>query len=175
MIETCVLLALAGQRDKCDLIADGVDIYRDMAATIYRLDRRAFLAIPKEKLTVEQAEQRRIGKNTVLGCGYSIGADTFRRRYCRHLPTEEARPFAEKVVNIHYRRNWAPKVPRLWHDLEDAARRAMLNPGIAATALCGISYRLETKAGLPCLTCRIAQQQTYPPHGREAFPATGGL
>src|SRR4029077_1680220 len=47
MIETCILLALAGQHDKCKLIADGVDIYRDMAATIYGLDRGAFLAISK--------------------------------------------------------------------------------------------------------------------------------
>jgi hypothetical protein len=35
MIETCVLLALAGQHDKCRMIADGVDVYRDMAALVY--------------------------------------------------------------------------------------------------------------------------------------------
>ncbi|HZZ21073.1 MAG TPA: hypothetical protein VFE60_00105 [Roseiarcus sp.] len=48
MIECCVLLALAGQQDKCELIAQGVDVYRDMAATIYGLDRAAFMAIPED-------------------------------------------------------------------------------------------------------------------------------
>src|SRR5215471_18826146 len=43
MIECCVLLALAGQRDKCELIARGVDVYRDMAAQIYGLYLDAFL------------------------------------------------------------------------------------------------------------------------------------
>jgi DNA polymerase bacteriophage-type len=51
MIECCVLLALAGQQDKCELIAQGVDVYRDMAATIYGLDRAAFLAIPEDQLS----------------------------------------------------------------------------------------------------------------------------
>ena len=47
MIECCVLLALAGQQDKCELITQGVDVYRDMAATIYGFDRAAFMAIPE--------------------------------------------------------------------------------------------------------------------------------
>jgi DNA polymerase len=155
LIETCVLLALAGQTDKTRLIADGVDIYRDMAATIYGLDRDSFLAIPKDTLTLEEQQQRLAGKTTILGCGYQMGPDTFRRRYCRHLEAEEAKSFAEDVVYTHYRKIWAPKVPKLWRDLEQAARRAMLRPGIAAKAACGISYRLETKAGLPCLVCTL--------------------
>jgi DNA polymerase len=155
MIETCVLLALAGQHDKTKLIAGGVDIYRDMAASIYRLDRDAFLAIPKGELTIEQQRQRHAGKNTILGCGYQMGPDTFCRRYCRHLEAEEAKPFAEGVVYTHYRKHWAPKVPRLWRDLEQTARRAMLRPRIIAKAACGISYQLESKAGLPCLVCRL--------------------
>jgi DNA polymerase bacteriophage-type len=77
------------------------------------------------------------------------------RRYCRHLGTEEAKSFAEDVVRIHYRRNWAPKVPKLWKDLEQTARRAMLRRGTIAKAQCGITYELTTKAGLPCLVCQL--------------------
>ena len=155
MIETCVLLALAGQHDKCGLIADGVEIYRDMAATIYGLDHEAFLSVSKDELTLEQQQQRRTGKNTVLGCGYSMGPDTFRRRYLRHMPNEEAESFARETVYTHYRQKWAPRVPKLWLDLERTARRAMLRPGVTAKAECGISYKLETKAGLPCLVCQL--------------------
>jgi hypothetical protein len=93
------------------------------------------------------------GKNPVLGCGYGLGPETFRRRYCRRMPASEAIPFAENVVKIHYRRNWAPSVPRLWRDLERTARAAMLAPGTSAVAACGITYRLTSRAGLPCLVC----------------------
>lgn len=154
-IETCVLLALAGQHDKAKLIADGVDIYRDVAATIYGLDRDAFLAIPKDDLTLEQQQQRQAGKATILGCGYGMGGDTFRSRYCRHLDAAGAQSFAEETVYTHYRKRWAPKVPQLWRDLEHTARRAMLRPGATTKAQCGLSYRLETKADLPCLTCTL--------------------
>jgi DNA polymerase len=155
LIETAILLALAGQHDKCRLIEQGVDLYRDMASTIYRLDQEAFQAIPKDALTVEQQQQRQVGKNTVLGCGYGMGPPRFQRNYLRHLPAEEAKRFAEETVYIHYRRNWAPRVPKLWRDLERTARRAMLQRGKTATAECGISYKLETVAGLPCLVCTL--------------------
>ena len=106
MIECCVLLALAGQRDKCELITQGVDVYRDMAATIYGLDRAAFMAIPEDQLSPEQTEQRRIGKNGVLSSGYGIGAEGFYRRFCRHV--EGGRELAARIVGV-YRNQWAPR------------------------------------------------------------------
>jgi DNA polymerase len=153
MIECCVELALAGQHDKCELIASGVDVYRDMAARIFGLNRDEFLAIHEDELTAEQTEQRRVGKNGVLSCGYQVGAETFYRRYCRQLG-EEGKALAAKIIGI-YREQWAPRVPGLWRDLEKAARRAMVRPGHAVTADCGISYQLTTKAGLPCLICEL--------------------
>jgi DNA polymerase len=148
MIEACVLLALAGQRDKCKLIAEGADVYRDMAATIFRLDRDAFMGAPTDELSPEQTEQRRIGKNGVLSCGYGIGAEGFYRRFCR--PIENGKELAVRIVAV-YRNQWAPTVPLLWRDLEGAARRAMLHPGQPVVARCGVSYRLTTAARLPCL------------------------
>jgi DNA (cytosine-5)-methyltransferase 1 len=150
MIEACVLLALAGQHDKCKLIAEGADIYRDMAATIYGLDREAFMAIPEDQLSPEEVEQRRIGKNGVLSCGFGVGAEGFYRRFCRHV--EDGRTLAAKIIGV-YRNVWAPAVPRLWRDLEQAARLAMLRSGQPAVARCNVVYRLTTRAGLPCLTC----------------------
>jgi hypothetical protein len=150
MIECCVLLALAGQQDKCELITQGVDVYRDMAATIYGLDRAAFMAIPEDRLSPEETEQRRIGKNGVLSSGYGIGAEGFYRRFCRHV--EGGRELAAKIVGV-YRHQWAPAVPRLWRDLEGTARRAMRRPGQPAVARCGVVYQLTTRVGLPCLIC----------------------
>jgi DNA polymerase bacteriophage-type len=152
MIECCVLLALAGQQDKCDLITQGADVYRDMAATIYGLDRAAFMAIPEDQLSPEETEQRRIGKNGVLSSGYQIGAEGFYRRFCRHI--EGGRELAVRIVGA-YRNQWAPAVPRLWRDLEGAARRAMQHPGQPAAARCGVVYQLTTRVGLPCLICAL--------------------
>jgi DNA polymerase bacteriophage-type len=125
MIEACVLLALAGQHDKCKLITEGADVYRDMAATIYGLDRNVFMVIPEDSLSPNEAEQRRIGKNGVLSCGYGIGTEGFYRRFYRHV--EGGREFAVQIVAV-YRSTWAPTVPHLWRDLEQASRRAMLRP-----------------------------------------------
>jgi DNA polymerase bacteriophage-type len=152
MIEACVLLALAGQKDKCKLIAEGVDIYRDMAASIYGFDRVAFMGVPEEDLSPEQSEQRRIGKNGVLSSGYGIGAEGFYRRFCRHV--EDGKTLATKIIGV-YRNQWAPAVPKLWRDLERAARQAMLRPNATVTARCGVTYRLTTQAGLPCLVCTL--------------------
>ena len=151
-IECCVLLALAGQRDKCELIAQGVDVYRDMASTIYGLDRAAFMAIPEDQLSPEESEQRRIGKNGVLSCGYGIGAEGFYRRFCRHV--EGGKELAARIVAV-YRHQWAPAVPRLWRDLEQSARRAMQRPGKPVIAHCGVVYQLTTRVGLPCLVCTL--------------------
>jgi DNA polymerase len=152
MIEACMLLALAGQHDKCALIAQGADVYRDMAATIYGLDRAAFMSVPEDKLSPEETEQRRIGKNGVLSSGYQIGAEGFYRRFCRHV--EDGKELAARIVAV-YRHQWAPAVPRLWRDLETTARRAMLRPNVVMTANCSVSYRLTTQAGLPCLVCTL--------------------
>jgi DNA polymerase len=147
-IEARILLALAGQRDKLDLFARGYDVYRDMAAEIFGLDKAVFLAV--DELTPEQAEQRQTGKNSVLGLGFGMGPTKFYDRYC----AAQGEGFAQRAVNI-YRNQWAPLVPRLWYSLERAALRAMFDPGSIAAAECGIEYQFEEKAGLPFLVCRL--------------------
>lgn len=104
-IEMRVDLALAGQHDKCELLATGADVYLDMACSIYNA--------PLGSLTKKDTEKRTIGKNTVLGCGFQMGAPKFHDRYCAKQPLS----FAEDVVRS-YRQQWAPKVPQLWNALK---------------------------------------------------------
>lgn len=111
-IEMRVVLALAGQHDKCDLLATGKDVYLDMANAIYN----------RTDLTKADIAERTIGKNTVLGCGFGMGPSKFHDRYCPKQPVQ----FAEEVVRS-YRKQWAPMVPRLWYSLEDAALRGVTN------------------------------------------------
>jgi len=155
-IEARIVLALAGQHDKVELLASGVDVYRDVAADIFKLnDKDAFLAIRKEDLTPQQNEQRQIGKNTALGCGFGLGWKGFRDKYCKG---DDA--LAKRIIST-YRNTWAPRVPQLWCDLERTAIRAMHRPGAIVTADCGIQYRLERKAGLPCLVCRLLNGKKF--------------
>jgi hypothetical protein len=128
-----------------------------MASTIYGLDRAAFMAIPEDDLSPDQSEQRRIGKTGVLSSGYGIGAESCYRRFCRHV--EGGRELAARIVAV-YRYQWAPLVPRLWRDLDQSARRAMLQPGKPVTARCDVVYLLTTRVGLPCLeTVALLQRQ----------------
>lgn len=68
-IEARVLAYLANQDDVLQLFAAKADVYKYMASLIYN---RA-----EEDIT---AEQRFIGKTTVLGCGYGMGAIKFQRQ-----------------------------------------------------------------------------------------------
>jgi DNA polymerase len=155
-VEARIVLALAGQDDKVALLASGVDVYRDVAADIFRLnDKAAYLAIDKKEMTPEQAEMRQVGKNTALGCGFGLSWKGFCSRFGM---VEDG--LAQRIINT-YRNEWAPKVPQLWYDLERTAIRAMQNPGAAFTAACGIRYWLETKAGMPFLVCRLLNGKRF--------------
>ena len=109
-VEARIVLALAGQYDKVDLIAKGRDIYIDMAESIYGVP------VDKEK----DPERRQVGKNTVLGCGFQMGAAKFQARYAADKPLE----FAKQCIDT-YREEFAPLVPRLWKGLENAAVRTV--------------------------------------------------
>lgn len=112
-IEARVVLALAGQHDKCALLAAGGDPYCDIASQIYR-----------RPITKADGPERTIGKNSVLGLGFQMGAGTFQRRYAKEHPIA----FAEGVVQT-YRKEWAPEVPPVWYDLERAALLAVWEGG----------------------------------------------
>lgn len=163
-IEARVVLALAGQHDKCDLMASGFEVYLDMAEDIYGR-RKGEWALPmatpdykaRQKVIKEAfVPQRTIGKNTILGCGFGMGWRTFGDRYCQGQPED----FAKKVVKT-YREVWAPKVPKLWGGpmyggagLEDAALRAMQTRSRAEAY--GIVYEYTPEA----LCCRLPDGQT---------------
>jgi DNA polymerase bacteriophage-type len=134
-IEARVVLALAGQHDKAKLLADGADVYCDMAETIY--------GRPINKK--EDPEERQTGKNSVLGCGFGMGDRKFQARYARKKSLADC----TKVIQA-YRKDWAPLVPKLWYGLENAAVQAVWT-GLPQEFR-GIVYQLEGE----WLTCRLS-------------------
>lgn len=139
-VEARVLLALAGQHDKTDLLARGEDPYCDMASTIYR-----------RPITKADKPERQIGKNSVLGLGFQMGAAKFMDRYGQGQELD----FFQEVVRA-YREDWAPKVPKVWYGLEEAALRAVWDKTTAEAY--GVTYKHEG----PWLTARL-------PSGRKLY------
>jgi DNA polymerase len=125
-IQARLVLALAGQHDKTALMASGADVYCDMAAQIYKrpIDAK------------KDPKERGIGKNSVLGLGFQMGAAKFQFKYAQDQ-TEE---FCATVVQT-YRQEWAPKVPLVWRALQEAAQAAVWE-GKAQMAY-GVTYALE--------------------------------
>lgn len=101
-IEARVLAWLAGQDDLVQAFADGEDVYKQMAAIIY--------AVAVEDVT---KEQRFVGKTTILGAGYGMGAIRFvdqLKTFGFEMDIGEAR----RVIKV-YRETYF-HIVRLWSD-----------------------------------------------------------
>lgn len=134
-IEARIVLALAGQWDRLDLIKQGIDMYCDFAGLV--------LGRPINKKD-NPFERQKYGKPGVLGCGFQQGAPAFHFKYMRREPFE----MAQKCVDT-YRKMWAPKVPKLWYGLQEAALRAVWDR--VPSSYEGIEYKIEGE----WLTCRL--------------------
>ena len=99
-IEARMLAWLAGQDDLVEAFERGEDVYRIMASAIYG---KAVEEITKD--------ERFVGKTTILGAGYGMGAAKFQaqlRNFGVEVPLEEA----GRIINTY--RNTYPKITVLW-------------------------------------------------------------
>jgi len=103
-IEARVLAWLAGQDDLVSQFANGEDVYVKMAARIYGCD--------EEDVT---KDQRFVGKTTILGAGYGMGAEKFGvqlKTFGYGVSPDEAR----RIISIYRQSNFA--ISRLWRDAQ---------------------------------------------------------
>lgn len=114
-IEARIVCWLAGQEDALQDYRDGVDRYVRMAMHIFNK--------PAELIT---KEERFIGKQCILGCGYGMGPPKFIITCAKFGVTVDLE-LAEAAVAT-YRLTHA-KVKQLWWDTESAAKNAIQNPG----------------------------------------------
>ena len=92
-IEARVLAWLAGQQNLVDAFANNEDVYVEMASIIY--------GVGKEDIT---PEQRFVGKTTILGAGYGMGAVRFREQL-KNFGTEISESEAARVVKVYREAN----------------------------------------------------------------------
>ena len=103
-IEARVLAWLAEQDDLTQAFTAGEDVYVKMASRIY--------GVPEEDVT---KDQRFVGKTTILGAGYGMGAVKFQaqlKTFDSDIELAEAR----RVINIYREANW--KINKLWRDAQ---------------------------------------------------------
>ena len=116
-IEGRVLAWLAGEESALDVYREGRDPYRVAASVIYH--------VPYE--SIQKGDSRRqIGKVAELALGYQGSVGAFNQMalgYGVELPETEVREIVEKW------RNSRPMTVRLWHELDNACKAAISNPG----------------------------------------------
>jgi DNA polymerase len=101
-IEARVLAWLAGQDDLVEAFAKGEDVYKIMASKIY--------GKPREEIT---KEERFVGKTTILGAGYGMGALKFKAQL-KTFGTDVTEDDARHIIEV-YRQTY-PYIVNLWRE-----------------------------------------------------------
>ena len=131
-IEARMLAWMAGQEDLVDAFDRGEDVYKIMASAIY--------GVPEDEVT---SDQRFVGKTTILGAGYGMGAKKFQaqlKTFGVDLPEDECK----RIISVY--RETYPMIPRLWREAADALE-AMANNQLAPLGREGV-LRVEGYEGI---------------------------
>lgn len=99
-IEARTVAWLAGQQDLLDAFEKGEDVYKIMASAIYNT--------PVEEVT---KEQRFVGKTTILGAGYGMGAAKFQLQL-KAFGVDVDLAECKRIIDV-YRATY-PSIPALW-------------------------------------------------------------
>lgn len=106
---------LAGAHKLTELFASGGDPYCAIACIIY-----------SRTITKENEDERFVGKQTILGCGYGMGAPKFEAQ-CIKFGKPVGQAVSRKAVTA-YREDYS-EIPLLWKGLEREAIDAIKHPG----------------------------------------------
>lgn len=105
-IEARILAWLAEQNDLVEAFKNGEDVYRIMASAIYNKKN--------DEITTEE---RFVGKTTILGAGYGMGAQKFKAQL-KTFGTEVNEDQARHIIQTY--RETYPNVVRLWREAQVA-------------------------------------------------------
>lgn len=148
-IEARVIAYLAGEQWRMDVFAQGGDIYCSSASQMFK--------VPVVKHGVN-GHLRQKGKIAELACGYGGGVGALKAFGADKMGLTEQ----EMQDIVDQWRAASPTIPRLWREVEKAAKRALQNPGRSfkvwgwdeTTTVC--TYRKDANA----LRCRLPSGRT---------------
>ena len=136
-IEARVIAYLAGEQWRMDVFAEGGDIYCSSASQMFK--------VPVVKHGIN-GHLRQKGKIAELACGYGGGVGALKAFGADKMGLTED----EMQDIVTQWRQASPTIPKFWRDTENAAKRALENPGRTFTIPCGVKYRRDADA-LRCL------------------------
>ena len=112
-IEARTLAWLAEQNDLVDAFDRGEDVYKIMASAIYGKD-----------VSQITKDERFVGKTTILGCGYGMGAAKFQAQL-KNFNVEIELDEAKRIIDT-YRATY-PKITELWKSAASALKAILQN------------------------------------------------
>jgi DNA polymerase len=124
-----VLAWLAEQDDLVSAFTNNEDVYVKMASRIYGVD----------EADVDK-DQRFVGKTTILGAGYGMGAVRFQEQL-KNFGFEMGLSEARRVIEIYRDSNW--KISQLWRNAQDTI--AALNNGDGSSF--GVGGLIKVQSG----------------------------
>ena len=129
-IEARILAWVAGEETILAAYRKGLDVYKVMAVTLFRL----------KSIEEVSDEQRRIAKNLVLGCGYQLGGVKF-VDYCANAGVIITEEFAKSAVTTY--RKGVPAIVASWKTVEQLVANAIRHPGTVYEGLKCKFYMME--------------------------------
>tara|TARA_R110000868_G_scaffold57168_6_gene176839 strand:- start:2766 stop:4601 length:1836 start_codon:yes stop_codon:yes gene_type:complete len=124
-IEARTLAWLSGQEDLVEAFERGKDVYKIMASSIY--------GKPQEEIV---KQERFVGKTTILGCGYGMGAERFRDQLANFGVTGLTAGECQRIIDI-YRATYS-YIPTLWRQAQDFVLPAILGNQTAEFGRAGV-------------------------------------
>jgi DNA polymerase len=112
-IEARTLAWLAEQNDLVDAFDRGEDVYKIMASAIYGKD-----------VSEITKDERFVGKTTILGCGYGMGAAKFQTQL-KNFNVAITLDEAKRIIDTY--RTTYPKITELWKSAASALKAVLQN------------------------------------------------
>jgi DNA polymerase len=125
-IEARIVAWLAGQKDLVLAFEEGRDVYKMMAGSIYH-----------KGVDEVTEDERFVGKTTILGAGYGMGAEKFMLQL-RTFGVDLSLEFCKKILNT-YRTEFA-HIPKLW----DQAGKCLY--ALASNDLVAVPFGVQPQA-----------------------------
>lgn len=115
-IEARTVAWMAGQTDLVDAFEKGEDVYKIMASAIYNK--------PAEEIT---KEERFVGKTTILGAGYGMGAAKFQTQL-KVFGVDVALEECQRIIAVY--RGTYSQIPALWRQAQRCVEAILTGAGV---------------------------------------------
>ena len=167
-IEARIIVWLA---DQFDALKEFRDYDAGKGPNAYELMASAIFDMPLKDIDKDGME-RFIGKQTVLGCGFGMGVDKFLVT-CENNGRSVEYEMGERAVGIF--RKVRSKVVKFWYNCENAAKKAIQDPGTWYPAGTKVKFAVTESEGVEYLVMMLPSKRriVYPWPRLEASKRSG--